>query len=155
MQGIKNVIGEQNVIDTGIHGISEPADVAIIVVGEPPYAEGIGDRPAAELVLSAEQRMLIKSYHAAGKKVITLLVSGRPLLVNEQIEQSTAFVATWLPGSEGQGIAEVLFGDYDFTGKLGFSWPGDVSYIGIQQDEPNYAPRYPYGFGLRYEQAQP
>jgi beta-glucosidase len=155
LQGIKNVIGEQNVIDAGIHGISELADVAIIVVGEPPYAEGIGDRPAAELVLSAEQRMLIESYHAAGKKVITLLVSGRPLLVNEQIEQSSAFVATWLPGSEGQGIAEVLFGDYDFTGKLGFSWPGDVSHIGIQQDEPNYAPRYPYGFGLRYKQAKP
>ncbi|MFT5675966.1 MAG: beta-glucosidase [Paraglaciecola sp.] len=150
LDGIKNVIGEANVIDAGISGMSDLADVAIIVVGETPYAEGIGDRPAAELVLSEESRKLIKTYHDAGKKVVTLLISGRPLLVNEQIEQSSAFVAAWLPGSEGQGIAEVLFGDADFKGKLGFSWPGDVSQIGIQQDEPNYAPRYPYGFGLRY-----
>ncbi|MFT4938319.1 MAG: beta-glucosidase [Paraglaciecola sp.] len=152
LDGIKNVIGEANVIDAGINGMSDLADVAIVVVGETPYAEGFGDRPAAELVLSAENQALIKAYHDGGKKVITLLISGRPLLVNEQIEQSAAFVAAWLPGSEAQGIAEVLFGDYNFKGKLGFSWPGDVSQIGIQQDEPNYAPRYPYGFGLRYSQ---
>jgi beta-glucosidase len=156
LDGIKNVIGEDNVItadnviDADTKGISELADVAIIVVGETPYAEGAGDRPAAQLVLSEEHRTLIKTYHDAGKKVITLLISGRPLLVNEQIEQSSAFVAAWLPGSEGQGIAEVLFGDYDFKGKLGFSWPGDIGQIGLQQDEPDYAPRYPYGFGLRY-----
>jgi beta-glucosidase len=150
LEGIKNVIGEANVIDAGINGISDLADVAIIVVGEMPYAEGFGDRPAAELVLSTEHQELIKTYHAAGKKVITLLISGRPLLVNEQIQQSSAFIAAWLPGSEGQGIAEVLFGDYDFQGKLGFSWPGNISQIGVQQGEPNYAPRYPYGFGLQY-----
>ena len=151
VDGIKNLIGAENVIEAGIGGISELAEVAIIVVGEAPYAEGIGDRAAADLVLSEEQSSLIKRYHDAGKKVITVLVSGRPLLVNEQIEQSSAFVAAWLPGSEGQGIAEVLFGDYDFKGKLGFSWPGDVSQVGIQQDDANYAPRYPYGFGLRYK----
>ena len=150
LDGIKNVIGEANVIDAGINGMSDLADIAIIVVGETPYAEGFGDRPGAELVLSEESSKLIKTYHDAGKKVVTLLISGRPLLVNEQIEQSSAFVAAWLPGSEGQGIAEVLFGDADFKGKLGFSWPGDASQIGIQQDEPNYAPRFPYGFGLRY-----
>ncbi|MFT5313141.1 MAG: beta-glucosidase [Paraglaciecola sp.] len=150
LDGIKNVIGEGNVIDAGIMGMSELADVAIIVVGETPYAEGFGDRTAAELVLSAENQKLIKSYHDAGKKVITLLISGRPLLVNAQIEQSSAFVAAWLPGSEGQGIAEVLFGDHDFKGTLGFSWPGDAGQIGIQQNEADYAPLYPYGFGLRY-----
>jgi len=150
LDGIKNVIGEKNVIEAGINGMSDQADVAIIVVGETPYAEGFGDRSGEELVLSAKHQALIETYHQAGKKVVTLLISGRPLLVNKQIEQSDAFVAAWLPGSEGQGIAEVLFGDYDFQGKLGFSWPGDVSHIGIQPGEANYAPRYPYGFGLRY-----
>lgn len=150
IDGIRNLIGAENVIDAGIDSMSDLADVAIVVVGETPYAEGFGDRSGEELVLSAQNQALIKAYHSAGKKVITLMVSGRPMLVNEQIDQSAAFVAVWLPGSEGQGIAEVLFGEANFSGKLGFSWPGDVSQIGIHQDDANYAPRYPYGYGLRY-----
>ena len=77
-------------------------------------------------------------------------MSGRPLLVNAELEQSDAFVAAWLPGSEGQGIAEVLFGDYDFTGRLGFSWPRDANQIPIRVGDADYAPLFPYGFGLRY-----
>jgi beta-glucosidase len=150
IDGIRNVIGEDNVIDAGISGLSDDAEIAIIVVGEMPYAEGIGDRQAEELVLSEEQRELITAYHDAGKKVVTVLISGRPLLVNEQLEQSAAFVAAWLPGSEGQGIAEVLFGDYGFGGKLGFSWPRDAAQIPINVGDPDYDPLFEYGFGLSY-----
>ena len=79
-----------------------------------------------------------------------MLVSGRPLLVGREIEQSNAFVAAWLPGSEGRGIAEVLFGDYGFTGKLGFSWPRSAGQVPINVGDAEYDPLFPYGFGLAY-----
>jgi beta-glucosidase len=148
IDGIRSVIGNEKVIDAGTAGLGEGADVAIIVVGETPYAEGVGDRSAEELVLGEEQRKLIRRYYEAGKTVITVLISGRPLLVNDQLEQSDAFVAAWLPGSEGQGIAEVLFGDYAFKGKLGFSWPRDASQVPINVGDPDYDPLFEYGFGL-------
>ena len=150
IDGIRNVIGDENVIDAGIAGLRDDADVAIIVVGETPYAEGIGDRKASELVLTEEQRELIRSYSDAGVEVVTVLISGRPLLVNEQIRQSAAFVAAWLPGSEGQGVAEVLFGEHNFSGKLGFSWPRDVDQIPINIGDSEYDPLYEYGYGLTY-----
>ncbi len=150
IDGIRDVIGSDNVIDAGESGFSHEANVAIIVVGETPYAEGAGDRAAAELVLTQEQRELITRYHDAGSKVVTVLISGRPLLVADQVDQSAAFVAAWLPGSEGLGVAEVLFGDYDFTGKLGFSWPRNPSQIPIHVGDLGYDPLYPYGFGLHY-----
>jgi beta-glucosidase len=150
IDGIRNVIGDENVIDAGIASFRDDADVAIIVVGETPYAEGIGDRQASELVLTEEQRELIRSYSDAGIKVVTVLISGRPLLVNEQIGQSAAFVAAWLPGSEGQGIAEVLFGEHNFSGKLGFSWPKDTDQIPINVGDSEYDPLYEYGYGLTY-----
>ena len=150
IDGIREVIGSENVIDAGVSGFNEEADVAIIIVGETPYSESFGDRATAELVLSESHRKLIRTYHDAGKKVITVLISGRPLLVEDQIDQSAAFVAAWLPGSEGRGIAEVLFGDYGFGGKLGFSWPRDADQIPIHVHDPDYNPRYEYGFGLTY-----
>ena len=150
LDGIRNLIGYDNVIDAGVSGFIGDADVAIVVVGETPYAEGQGDRAAAELVLTSEQRALIRRYHDAGTQVITVLISGRPLLVGDQIDQSSAFVAAWLPGSEGQGVAEVLFGDYDFRGKLGFSWPRSADQIPINVGDPHYDPLYKYGYGMTY-----
>jgi beta-glucosidase len=150
LEGIRRAIGEDKVVDAGIHGVSDAAENVIIVVGEAPYAEGIGDRAAEDLVLGEEQRRLIRAYREAGKQVVTVLISGRPLLVNEELELSDAFVAAWLPGSEGQGIADVLFGDYGFTGRLGFSWPRDASQIPINVGDPDYEPLFTYGFGLTY-----
>ncbi len=149
IDGIRNIIGIDNVIDAGVSGFNDEADVVIVVVGETPYAEGFGDKAAADLVLSTEHQQLIKTYFDAGKKIITVLISGRPLLVNEQIDQSSAFVAAWLPGSEGQGIAEVLFGHYGFKGQLGFSWPRNAQQIPIHADDSGYNPLYEYGFGLQ------
>jgi beta-glucosidase len=150
LDGVRSVFGDENVIDGGLAGLHEDADVAIIVVGETPYAEGIGDRAATELVLSKEQRKLIRSYSDAGVDVVTVLISGRPLLVTEQIQQSGAFVAAWLPGSEGQGIAEVLSGEFNFSGKLSFSWPRDASQIPVNTGDTEYDPLYDYGYGLTY-----
>jgi len=148
IDGIRNVIGAERVIDAGPTGVSDEADVAIVIVGEEPYAEGVGDRKAEELVLTDEQRELIRAYHDQGTKVVTVLVSGRPLLVNEELERSAAFVAAWLPGSEGEGIAEVLFGDYGFSGRLGFSWPRDAGQIPVNVGDADYDPLFPYGFGI-------
>jgi len=150
LKGIRQVVGDGNVAYAGVDGFSGGADVAIVVVGETPYSEGIGDRRAEELVLDPAQRELIARYHDAGKKVVTVLVSGRPLLLGPELEQSDAFVAAWLPGSEGKGIAEVLFGDYGFTGKLGFSWPRSAAQVPINVGDPEYDPLFPYGFGLAY-----
>jgi beta-glucosidase len=150
LEGIRQVVGEAQVVDAGIDGFSDAADVAIVVIGETPYSEGVGDRKAEDLVLEPAQRQLVARYHAAGKQVVTVLVSGRPLLVGREIEQSNAFVAAWLPGSEGRGIAEVLFGDYRFTGKLGFSWPRSAGQVPINVGDAEYDPLFPYGFGLAY-----
>jgi beta-glucosidase len=150
LEGIRQVAGDGNVVDAGVDGFSDAAEVAIVVVGETPYSEGIGDRKAQDLVLDEAQRELIARYHAAGKQVVTVLVSGRPLLVGRELEQSNAFVAAWLPGSEGRGIAEVLFGDYGFTGKLGFSWPRSAGQVPINVGDAEYDPLFPYGFGLAY-----
>jgi len=150
IDGIRSLIGSDNVLNAGEFDVRGDAEVAVIVVGEYPYAERDGDRPASELVLSEDQRNLIRAYHQAGTKVVTVLISGRPLLVNEQLELSAAFVAAWLPGSEGGGIAEVLFGDYDFKGRLGFSWPRDAGQIPINVGDEGYDPLFEYGYGLRY-----
>jgi beta-glucosidase len=106
------------------HGLENhfDADVAIIVVGETPYAEFFGDigngRGNYKLNLSKEHQQYIKTYKNKVKKLVVLLISGRPMVTTTQINISDAFVAAWLPGSEGDGIAEVLFGNYDFQGKL-------------------------------------
>ena len=134
-------------------------DVAIIVVGETPYAEFFGDIDGEmdnyQLTLTEEHQNYVKAYSDKGMKVIVILISGRPLVTTTQIEYSDAFVAAWLPGSEGKGIAEVLFGEYDFKGKLPHSWPNSEDDFKGKYG-PNYwdktiEPLYPYGYGLSYE----
>jgi beta-glucosidase len=97
------------------------ADVVVVVIGEKPYAEGRGDR--ADLNLSAKAAALIAKAKAAGAPVVTMLYSGRPLILNSALADSDAFVAAWLPGTEGLGVTDVLFGDFKFTGKSPRNWP--------------------------------
>jgi beta-glucosidase len=78
------------------------------------------------------------------------MIAGRPLVVNQELEASTAFVAAWLPGSEGQGIADVLFGDYDFQGRLSFSWPKSTDQLSVNENG-DQSPLFPIGHGLTYK----
>lgn len=134
------------------------ADVAIIVVGEEPYAEFFGDigheSNKLQLTLTQEHQKYIKTYQEKGVKTIVVLVSGRPLVVTEQINQSEAFLVAWLLGSEGDGVAEVLFGDYNFKGKLPHSWPLSIESFkgkyGPNFWDKNNIPLFEFGYGLEY-----
>jgi len=159
LQGIQKQFKGEVIYDKDASG-NYDADIAIICVGETPYAEFFGDIggevDAYELTLTETHQNYINSYVDRGIKVVVVLISGRPLVTTKQIEQSDAFIAAWLPGSEGDGIAEVLFGDYDFIGKLPHSWPkSEDDYKG--KYGPNFwdnsiEPLFPYGYGLTYEQ---
>lgn len=124
-------------------------DAVIVVVGEQPYAEMKGDR--ADLRLSADDQRLIEEAHATGAPVITLLLSGRPLVLGPTLTNCDAFVAAWLPGTEGAGVADILFGDSSPLGKLPRPWP--ASNEALANDAGQAAAggfQFPYGFGLRY-----
>ena len=148
-QGIKNAVPGSTTVSYSFNGSStQGADVAIVVVGETPYAEGNGDRN--DLALSPEDITTINNIKNAGIPYVIILISGRPMIITDELADCNAFVAAWLPGTEGQGIADVLFGDYNFTGKLSHSWPRNMSQIPINFGDANYDPLFPYGFGLSY-----
>jgi beta-glucosidase len=127
---------------------AEGAGAAIVVIGEAPYAEMEGDR--ADLSLDAADLAAVGRLAAAGVPVVTVLISGRPMILGDTLEKSDAFVAAWLPGSEGQGVADVLFGDHNPTGKLSFTWPRSMDQIPVNVGDEAYDPLFPYGFGLGY-----
>jgi beta-glucosidase len=128
------------------------ADVGIVVLGERPYAEGKGDDQ--DLELDAKEVAAAQAIANAKVPLVVVLVSGRPMLLDPVLPLAEAIVAAWLPGTEGQGIADVLFGDFDFVGTLPHSWPRSLSQIPINVGDANYDPLFPYGFGLRYKPAQ-
>jgi beta-glucosidase len=158
LDGIKKHTTGKVIYDKDGTGKHFDADVAIIVVGENPYAEFFGDigheSNQLALTLTEEHQKYIKTYQEKGVKTVVVLVSGRPLVVTDQIEKSDAFVAAWLLGSEGDGVAEVLFGDYNFKGKLPHSWPKSIEdYKG--KYGPNFwddsiEPLFNLGYGLKY-----
>ena len=132
-------------------------DVAIVVFGETPYAEFQGDIRTLEYQPGDKRDLaLLKALRAQGVPVVSVFLSGRPLWVNPEINASNAFVAAWLPGSEGAGVADVLIGDAsgrprsDFHGKLSFSWPKSAAQTRLNWGQPPYDPLFPYGFGLTY-----
>jgi beta-glucosidase len=118
-----------------------------VVIGETPYAEGRGDR--TELSLPAEDVVAIDNLNRAGVPVVAILVSGRPLLVEPILKKCQALVAAWLPGTEGQGVADVLFGGYRPTGKLSVTFPRSSDVLSNVGDK-NYDPLLGYGYGLSY-----
>lgn len=129
---------------------AEDADLVIAVVAEKPYAEGTGDSETLALE-QADQRVL-DTVENADKPTVIVLYSGRPLAITETIKNAEAFVAAWLPGTEGGGIADVLFGKHAPVGKLSFSWPRSVDQEPINVGDEDYNPLFPYGFGLTYEE---
>ncbi len=130
---------------------AQKADVAIVVFGETPYAEFMGDqRDVALHHDNVESLELIRKLKAQGIPVVAVMLSGRALYVNPQINAADAFVEAWLPGSEGEGVADVLTGKYDFTGKLSFSWPKDPEQTPLNVGDATYDPQFAFGFGLSY-----
>lgn len=124
-------------------------DAGIVVIGEMPYAEGEGD--SATLAVSGANAAQVGDICARVTQCVVVLISGRPLIINAQLSQAGAFVAAWLPGTEGAGITDVLFGDHPFVGRLPVSWPSAVSQEPINAGDGK-APLFPPGYGLSARQ---
>ncbi|MGW3999056.1 glycoside hydrolase family 3 protein [Amycolatopsis sp. NPDC004772] len=150
LDGIKAGAGKGTVVtyDRAGSGINSGYKVAVAVVGETPYAEGQGDRPGG-LGLDAEDVALIGKLKASGVPLVVVTVSGRPLDIAAQLPSMKGLVAAWLPGSEGAGVADVLYGDYNPTGKLSFTWPASSSQEPINTGDGKQG-LFPYGSGLSY-----
>src|SRR5580700_290227 len=149
LAAIKKAASQQTQVTFAADGKgAEGADVGVVVIGEKPYAETNGDR--RDLSLEPEDVAAVENMKAAGIPVVVVLFSGRPMIVDKAIGKADALVAAWLPGTEGDGVADVLFGDYKPTGKLSFSWPRSMAQVGLHEGDANYDPLYPYGYGLSY-----
>ncbi|MCP2671175.1 exo 1,3/1,4-beta-D-glucan glucohydrolase [Maricaulaceae bacterium EIL42A08] len=134
---------------------TERPDVAVVVFGEDPYAEFVGDQ---EFVNFPDERglNLLRQYQADGIPTLAIFLSGRPLWMNRELNASDAFVAAWLPGSEGGGVADVLVGNaegaarHDFVGQLSYSWPQRADQTVLNPHDEGYDPLFAYGYGLSY-----
>ncbi|XP_071738585.1 uncharacterized protein [Rutidosis leptorrhynchoides] len=124
---------------------SNKFDYAIVLVGEHPYAEFLGD--SSNLTIAEPGPSTIKSV-CGSVKCVVVLITGRPVVVQPYVETMDALVAAWLPGTEGQGVTDALFGDYGFTGKLARTWFKTVDQLPMNVGDPHYDPLYPFGFGL-------
>ena len=148
--------GEITLSESGEY-TSKP-DVAIVVIGEEPYAEWFGDIEMLEFQHETKHALaLLKQLKADNIPVVTVFLSGRPLWVNKELNASDAFVAAWLPGSEGEGVADVLLtnsqgkAQFDFSGKLSFSWPKYDDQFTLNLNDADYDPLFAYGYGLTYQ----
>lgn len=161
LAAVRDVLGADNVVysadarDVDVKGFR----AVIAVIGETPYAEGVGDIRRSSTLEHArrhpEDLAVLERVAGHGVPVVTVLFSGRPLWVNREIDRSDAFVAAWLPGTEGQGITDVLFrhadgGVTDFRGRLSYSWPRDACQTTVNKGDANYHPLFAYGYGLTY-----
>lgn len=135
-------------------------DVAIVVFGEQPYAEFVGDLSHLDFD-SGGTLEILRQLRAEGIPTVAVFLSGRPMWVNPEINASDAFVAAWLPGSEGGGVADVLIGDahgnarYDFEGRLSFSWPARPDQTPLNIGDDDYAPLFAFGYGGSYAAGTP
>ena len=158
-QGLRQqIIAAGGSVELSVDGhFEEKPDVAIVVIGEAPYAEWYGDIQRLEYQYGNKQDLaLLQRLQDQGVPVVTVFLTGRPLWVNKELNASDAFVAAWLPGSEGQGIADVLLRDkmgdiqYDFSGTLSFSWPKYDDQFLLNVHDDDYDPLFAYGYGLTY-----
>jgi beta-glucosidase len=124
------------------------ADLCIVAIGENPYAESPGDRTSIDGILTPQQTELVKKVKSFGIPVIVILVTGRPVNIRGFFHYADAVLAAWLPGTEGQGIADVLFGDNLPAGRLSYTWPMDNAQLPINYGDTDYDPFYPYDFGI-------
>ena len=149
LDAFKATVKDTNDISYSIYGENIPdSDIIIAVIGEKPYSEGWGDRKSLDL--SDEDKKILKRVKEKNLPYLIILVSGRPLLIEDEIKDSDAFIAVWLPGTEGAGIADVIFGDHAPTGKLSMSWPRSMDQLPINIGDKIYNPLFPFGYGLSY-----
>ncbi len=155
LAGIKEVAGKNTLIEFDAAGKflgnTTKADVGIAVVGESPYAEGWGDNPNP--TLSEEDITAIKNLRDTSRTVIVILVTGRPLIITDEISDWDALVVAWLPGSEGAGVADVLFGKKAFSGTLPLPWPANIKQLSISttgKTNDGSDVLFPRYFGLKY-----
>jgi beta-glucosidase len=166
--GIRGAVGRRGRV-TSSPDASAPIrrrDVGVVVVGETPYAEGFGDvggprwgfdpgdhgvlRPAQTMQLSDADKAAVDKVCAAAGKCVVIVVSGRPLIIDPaRLSEIDGLVAAWLPGSEGAGVADTLFGFRPYTGRLPMTWPRTIEQEPINVGDADYDPLYPFGFGLR------
>jgi beta-glucosidase len=145
-QGFEAIGGSSNITYSS-DGTNIPGDIAVVCIGENPYAEWNGDK--ADLTISEAALVTnAKNSGSGSKKVIAIVISGRPLDISAIASSCDGIIAAWLPGTEGGGIADVLYGNYNFTGKLAFSWPRTTAQEPINYGDAAYDPLFPYDFGL-------
>ena len=145
LDAIKSAVSPGTVVEYTPDGTAYTGDLAVVVVGEKPYAEMQGDQK--DLKLDKEDLDVIKRFKENDIPVVVVLLSGRPMIITDEIEKWDGLIAAWLPGTEGSGVADVLFGDYNPTGKLSFSWPKNMNQFPINPEDDHL---YSFGFGLSY-----
>lgn len=153
LKAIQNTVGTASNVTYSEDGtVPSGTNIVFVVVGERAYAEYFGDRGDSidPWGLTAEDIAVIDKAKSSNVPVVGILLSGSPILITDQIDKFDALIAAWLPGSEGQGVADILFGDYKPTGKLPFTWPRSVSQIPINDSTGVKNPLFPYGFGLTW-----
>lgn len=149
LEAIRQRAGDSVNVTYSLDGLGAgDADLAIAVIGETPYAEGVGDR--SDLNFSQQDITTVINLRSAGIPTVVVIISGRPLILDNLILLCDGIVAAWLPGTEGAGVADVLFGDYAPTGKLSHSWPRSMDQIPLNVGDAEYEPLYEYGYGLSY-----
>lgn len=159
LQGIKNEVSSSTVVEYDLEGnfdhASPRAEIGIAIVGEKPYAEGWGDN--ANPSLTQEDLDAIDRLRTSCDRIVVIIVSGRPLFISDELKDWDALIEAWLPGSEGGGVADVLFGKQPFTGTLPLPWPASVSQLPISADgttRNGTKALFPRGFGIQTERAK-
>jgi beta-glucosidase len=156
LQAIQNTVGTESTVTYSEDGtVPSGTNIVFVVVGESSYAEYNGDRGDDILLpftLSAEDIAVIDKVRSdmPGVPVVGILLNGSPIMITDQIDKFDGLIDAWLPGSEGQGVADILFGDYKPTGKLPYTWPRMVSQIPINDSAGSQNPLFPFGFGLTW-----
>jgi len=154
LKGIEAIAGSANVTySQDGSAIPEGATHVIVVLSEAPYAEDLGDATDLDLAIRTPDLPVLQAARTSGLPVIAVLLSGRPLIIEPYLELADAWVAAWLPGSEADALADVLFGRLAPTGKLGHTWPRTMAQIPINVGDADYAtdpPLFPFGHGLTY-----
>ncbi len=145
LSAIKSTVDNPNLVHYSPDGTDGDGDVAVIFVGEDPYAEGEGDRENLEL--SKDDLTVIQNIQKRNIPIVIVLLTGRPLIITEHVNDWNAVVAAWLPGTEGQGVSDVLFGDYNPTGRLSFSWPKFMNQVPVSPEDDHL---FEFGYGLSY-----